>query len=666
MSDKKVEENKSSKAEIAKTIKKGTKKEPKEEVSENNNLIETSEETLEISEEITSQKETQEKTNANNEGDLVDLEVTENEEEHEEETDEEDEEQETIDYHSMSKKELISEFQKLLKDKPIQSIKNAVEEIKTEFNAKFNEDLEEKKEEFLAEGGNIIDFQYTTPLKKEFNSLYFDYKEKRNNYYKNLKRDLQENLTKRLELIEELKGLLNIEENINTTYKHFKEIQEKWHVAGAIPRDKYNTVWNTYHHHVENFYDFLHLNREFRDLDFKHNLEQKLKIIGRAEELAQEEDLSKAFRELQMLHKMWKEDIGPVAKEYRDEVWDKFSAATKIIHDKRQSQLQELEAEFEKNYELKKTLIEKIEAITQNTKPVHNAWQNAIKSVQEFRDAYFEAGKVPKDKNKESWSNFKNATRAFNHAKNEFYKNQKKEQYENLTKKLELIKIAEENKEGDDFEVITPLMKKIQMDWKTIGHVPRKESDKIWKQFKNACNHYFNRLHANKNKANEEELANLTKKEALLKQVESFALTGKNDDDLTTLRAKITEWKNIGRVPFNKKNIDQKFNKVLDGLFAKLKLNKQEVEMIRFENKLNAMASQDDDRKLQNEEFFISKKIGEIKSEILQLENNLGFFQHVDENNPLVKEVYKNIKKQKEGLATWKEKLKALRNFKNE
>ncbi|MAN58890.1 MAG: chromosome segregation protein, partial [Flavobacteriaceae bacterium] len=221
---------------------------------------------------------------------------------------EDEEEEESKDYSALSEKELIAEFRELLGTKPVQNIKNEVEEIRAEFNSKFNEEVEQKKEDFLADGGNLLDFYYTTPLKKEFDSLFFEYKEKRNNHYKNLKRDLQANLSKRLELIEELKSLLNAEENINTTYKHFKDIQDRWHTAGPIPRDKYNFVWNNYHHHVENFYDFLHLNREFRDLDFKHNLDQKLKLIGRAEELAKLEDVSRAFRELQMLHKMWKEE----------------------------------------------------------------------------------------------------------------------------------------------------------------------------------------------------------------------------------------------------------------------------------------------------------------------------------------------------------------------
>lgn len=579
---------------------------------------------------------------------------------------EETEAEEEKDYHALSKEQLITEFQKLLKDNSIQKIKNDVEEIKTEFNAKFEDELESSKGEFLAEGGNIIDFYYTTPLKKRFNSLYFDYKEKRNDYYKNLKRDLQANFKKREELIDELKGLLNAEENINTTYKHFKDIQERWHTAGAIPRDKYNTIWNTYRHHVENFYDFLHLNREFRDLDFKHNLDQKLKLIGRAEELAQQGDVGKAFRELQMLHKMWKEDIGPVAKEFREEVWEKFSAATKIIHDKRQEFLKDEEKYYEGNLDLKNTIIDKIKEIPSNTGNNHKAWQNAIKEVQKLRDQYFEAGKVPRTKTKEIWKSFKESTHDFNKAKNRFYKDQKKEQFVNLEKKRELIEFAEENKDNEDFEVVTPLMKKIQSDWKAIGHVPRKESDKVWKQFKNACNHYFDRVHVERNEANKEEMVHFEKKKDFMDSLSNLKFSGKHTEDLKVIKDKISEWKDIGRVPFNKRNIERKFNKVLDELFGKLKLDKHEVEMIRFENKLNSLVSQEDERKLQNEEFFISKRITDAHDEIRQLENNLGFFRHTEEDNPLVKEVQKNIAEQKEQLDVWKSKLVKIRSLRKQ
>ena len=609
-------------------------------------------------------EETPVSTRNGNEDEVEDEEEVISSEDEEETEDEEEKAQK--DYSSLSKKELISEFEKLLQGRKIQDIKAEAEEIRAEFNNKFNEELEHKKEEFLAEGGNIIDFHYSTPLKKEFNSIYFDYKEKRNSHYKNLKKDLEGNLNNRWELIEELKGLLSAEENINTTYKHFKEIQEKWHTAGAIPRDKYNTVWNTYHHHVENFYDFLHLNREFRDLDFKHNLDSKLKLISRAEELAQEEDVDKAFRELQMLHKMWKEDIGPVAKEYRDEVWDKFSEATKVIHDKRQEQLEELEKEFESNYHKKKEIIESIARVTAETNPSHKGWQNAIKKVQELRDAFFSTGRVPRHNNKEIWKTFKEATGDFNHQKNSYYKNQKKEQYENLEKKRELIRIAEENKDGEDFDVITPLMKKVQDDWKSIGHVPRKDSDKIWKQFKKACNHYFDRVHAQKNEANKEETVNYDAKEEMLKDLSELELTGDHKTDITTIKSKISAWKEIGRVPYNKRNIEQKFNKVLDGLFSKLDMGKKEKELIKFDNKLNTLVNREDDRKLQNEHFFISKKIDETRDEIRQLENNLGFFHHVDENNPLVKEVHNNIARHKEQLEVWKAKLTKIKEIREE
>ncbi len=573
------------------------------------------------------------------------------------EDDEHEEDTEDKDYASLSEKQLIAELQNLLNSKKIQEIKNEVEEIKTEFNAKFNEELEAKKEEFLAEGGNIIDFQYSTPLKKEFNSIYFEYKEKRNNHYKSLKKDLQANLSKREALTEELKGLWNTEENINSTYNHFKEIQEQWRTAGPIPRDVYNTVWNNYHHHVENFYDFLHLNREFRDLDFKHNLEQKLKLIGRAEELAQENDVNKAFRELQMLHKMWKEETGPVAKEHRDEVWDKFSDATKLIHDKRQEILDKEEKKYEDNLAKKQELISKISEISTSTKDSHNAWQQSMKSVQALRDEYFKTGRVPRANNKSVWKEFKDATGDFNRAKNNFYKEQKKEQYANLEKKQELIKIAEENKDNEDTEVATRLYKSIQADWKKIGHVPRKDSDKLWKKFKSACNHYFERLNAQKNEANKEELEHFENKQKMLDELSGFEMSGNHQDDLAKIKTYIANWKEIGRVPYNKRQITQKFNKQLDELFQKLDLGKKETELLKFENKLDTMVNQEDERKLRNEHFFISKKIDETKNEIRQLENNISFFHHVDENNPLVKEVYKNIAKHKEQLEVWQAKL---------
>jgi len=569
-------------------------------------------------------------------------------------------------YDSMSEEDLLQEFKTLLRGEKVQDIKEHVEEIKISINTLFDAEENAAKETFLSEGGNIIDFRHFSTVKKSFNELYYEYRNKRSRYYQSIRRDQQENLKEREAIIEELKELrdqLGGEDSFNTTYNKFKSIQERWHNAGNIPRDRYNLIWNTYYHHVDNFYEYLHLNREFRDKHFKQNLNKKLQLIARAEELAQEKDVNRAFKELQLLHRMWKDEIGPVAREYSDEIWETFSQITKKIHDSRQEFFKEKEKGFEKNYELKAEVVEKIKLINEEAITSHNGWQQKIKQLEALREEFFKIGRVPNAVNEEIWSAFKATVRQFNHNKNEFYKSQKKEQYENLNKKLELVKIAEENKESDDFEVVTPLMKKIQDDWKKIGHVPRKDSDKIWKQFKGACNFYFDRLNDSKNKASKEEEVSYAKKEALLQTVSALQL-GKEEpsEGLKTIKTHIAQWKELGRVPRTKREIEQRFNKVLDGLFKQLDLSRKEAEMIKYENKIAAI-SERDDQALGRERFFITKKIDEIKSEINQLENNLGFFQYVSDDNPMVKEVHKNINKQKESLELWKAKLRKLKSL---
>ncbi|WP_430413042.1 DUF349 domain-containing protein [Kordia sp.] len=564
-----------------------------------------------------------------------------------------------LDYHTMTMEALVTELEKLVQNEKVQAIKDHVDGIKTEFNLKFSEVLEQRKEEFIAEGGNSIDFNFSLPIKGKFNVAYNAYRTKRSDYYKSLERDLNANLEKRLSLIEELKGLLNVEENINTTYKHFKQIQEEWRSAGSIPKTQYNNVWRTYHHHVERFYDFLHLNRDLRDLDFKHNYAEKQKIVARAEELAQEDDVIHAFRELQNLHRIWKEDIGPVAKELREDIWNQFSAATKLIHDRRQEYFKNIDKVYEQNLVVKEEIIEKIKEISAGTYNVHNQWQNKIKEIEKLREAFFNAGKVPLKVNEATWAKFKQAVREFNANKNTFYKSLKKEQQDNLAKKLALIELAESLKDSDDWANTTPKMKKVQADWKKIGHVPKKISDKIWKQFKNACNSYFDKLHAQKNKANEGELEALEKKEAFLEATEAFELSGDTKQDIETIKEKIAEWKTIGRVPYNKKNIDNKFNKVIDGLFKKLNIDKQESELIKYSNRLDNL----DADKINSERIFIRRKVDDIKAEIRQLENNLQFFSNSSSNSPMLKKVHQDIEKHKRALDTWKAKLQQLRSL---
>ncbi|MCK8481482.1 DUF349 domain-containing protein [Psychroserpens algicola] len=570
---------------------------------------------------------------------------------------------ESKDYHAMSMEQLTIEFEQLIANHKIQNIKSQVDDIKSEFNSKFDALLDEKKEEFLSEGGNEIDFYYASPVKKRFNTAFKTYRNTLNAYYKERENNLKANLEKRLQIIEEIKGLVNAEENINTTYKHFKDLQEQWRNAGPIPRDRYNNAWNSYHHHVEIFYDVLHLNRDLRDMDFKHNLEQKTKIIERAEELAKDDNINRSFRELQVLHKLWKEDLGPVAREHRDEIWERFSNATKTIHDKRQDYYADLDKARETNLAKKEEIIASIEEVAADTSSSHQAWQKKIKRIEALREAFFNAGKVPQKVNEQTWSKFKGAVRTFNRNKNAFYKNLKKDQYDNLEKKKALIQIALDNKDNEDLAATTPLMKKIQSDWKKIGHVPRRDSDKIWKEFKNACNAYFDRLNAERNEANKELMAAYEQKSAMLEEVKALELSGKPEKDIATIKEKIAAWKTIGHVPQNKRYIDGKFNKALDALFGKLDMDKAKLEMIKFENKLESLSQPNDTRLLDNEQNFIRKKITEIKAEINQLENNMQFFSNVDENNPLVKDVVKNIDKHKQGLTVWEEKLRKIKSM---
>lgn len=565
------------------------------------------------------------------------------------------------DYHAMSMEDLVNEFESLVNNRKIQVIRDHVDIIRSEFNAKFSEILEEKKEEFLADGGNSIDFRFSNPVKSKFNEVYKAYRTKQKAYYKNLESSLQANLSKRLEIIEEIKGLINVEENINTTYKHFKELQESWRNAGPIPRDKYNNVWNNYHHHVEIFYDFLHLNRDLRDLDFKHNLEQKLKIIERAEELAKDDNSNRAFREIQALHKIWKEELGPVEREKREEIWERFSAATKAIHEKRQEYFKELDKAFEKNLEVKHEIIAKIYEVTADDSNNHSAWQKKIKIVEDLRTQFFNAGKVPIKVNEETWAKFKESVRAFNRKKNSFYKGLKKDQYQNLQKKLELIKIAEANKDSTDFAVTTPLMKKIQSDWKAIGHVPRRESDKIWKQFKAACNAYFDKMHESKNAASEEETKAFELKTALLESMKKIKFSDDKKSNLKLIKEQVEAWKAIGHVPYNKRSINKKFNKAIDDLYNQLDISKKETELLKYNGKLATLSN--DQRSLDNEHNFIRKKIDEVKAEINQLENNLQFFSNVEDDNPLVKEVHQNIERHKNELTLWEEKLRKVKQY---
>ena len=572
-----------------------------------------------------------------------------------------------LDYDTLSLEELVDELEKLVANEKVMSVKDHVEELKKSFLAKYHHLIEEKKEEFLAENTDPNeDFQYHSPTKLKFDKYYSLFRDTKNTHFKSLQTNLKTNLENRLAIVEELKELINPQENIKDTLKQFNELRERWKNAGSIPKDKYNHVWNNYHFHVENFYDYLHLDREARDLDFKHNLEQKQKIVARVEELVLEVDVNKAFRELQDLHKIWKEDIGPVSREFRDDIWNKFSDLTKQMHDKREVLFENMRGTELENLEKKKEIIAKIEVLATEKVNAHSQWLGQIEKVEALRTAFFSAGKVPSEINEETWASFKTAVRNFNSFKNSFYKDIKKDQNHNLNQKTALVAKAKELQESTDFNLTTPIMKQIQEEWKQIGHVPRKYSDKIWLEFKEACNHYFDKLKEQKTEENSEEIESFDKKKAYLETLREFQLVGDHKTDLDAIKLHIETWKKFGKVPFPRRHIEGKFNKVLDVLFEKLSLSKKDSDMMRFSNRIDHLSDNNDTRKLENEKIFLMRKIEEIKNEIFQLENNIQFFantRNAKKENSIVLEVRKNIEKHKEEMEILKDKLKQVRSI---
>jgi hypothetical protein len=566
------------------------------------------------------------------------------------------------DYEAMPMEKLVACLEELVQVEKVMSVREHVEEIKKAFLSKYYHLMDEKREEFLVENPDTTEeFHYHFPLKSKFDTLYTSHREKKNAHFKSLQNDLQKNLENRLAIVEELKNLLQSPETISASLKQLNDIRERWKVAGPIPKDKYNHVWNNYHFHIENFYDFLHLDREARDIEFKNNLDLKLKIIARVEELTQENDLNKAFRELQDLHRIWKEDIGPVSRENREIIWKRFSELTKQMHDKRETYFESFRAIEADNLVKKNQIIEQLDALSKEKVESHQAWLNQIVKVEALRESFFATGKVPSDVNEATWANFKSTVKNFNVLKNSFYKDIKKDQNDNLSKKQALVAKANELKVSEDFTATTPLMKQIQEEWKQVGHVPRKYSDELWNEFKAACNEYFDRLKNSKKEENSEEVAAFEKKKEYMEIIRAFELVGDHKTDLDAIKAHIETWKSFGKVPFNRRHIEGKFNKILDALFEKLSMSKKDTEKMRFANKLDSLG--DDSRKLDNEAIFIKRRIDEVRNEIFQLENNIQFFQNTKnakKENSIVTEVRKTIARHKEELETWKDKLKQL------
>ena len=573
--------------------------------------------------------------------------------------------EEKIDYNSYSIIELVSELEKLTKqDNWFNQAKN-IQEITHQFETKFKNEIQIKKEEFIKEGGNEIDFYFRPSHKNEFDQIIKDHKKKKRSFFQEREQTQRLNLERKQEIIENLKNLINVDENINTIYKKFRNYQESWHRTGPVPRNQSNNIWQTYKHHTEIFYDFLHLNRELRDLDFKHNYEEKIKIIDEAEKLSEIPDILKASRDLNILHRLWKNDLGPVAKEHREELWTRFQEASHIIHNRRQEFEKEYDIVLEDNLNKKNELIIKMEEIKNNLPKNHNEWRKSIDHLNKIREEFQSIGQVNKKNSKTIWTRFREISREINREKNQFFKSQKTEQRKNIELKKELIKEVKNILEKDDWKEFSNQMKNIQKEWRNIGFIPRKYSDLLWEEFRSNCNLYFERIKTGYEKISEKELEIKKEKEVFIQRIKDFKIPNEFKDFKLFCTHKWEKFLNIGllKSDINKKflyNYNKEFIEVIDRSSMDIKVKKEAKNHIRF------FFMKDDENELSREIKSIKKKMDEIKSEVLQLENNMDYFSNSSNENPLLTEVSSKLNKLKSSEQQLKDELVPLRKMKRE
>ena len=597
-----------------------------------------------------------------------DVEISETQEAKEEAPEKSDSEEtekiEVKDYSNADAEELIAAYKELSTASNWLKNHSEIQKLNQLFEDKFRADLEAVKEKFIQEGGNEIDFFYKPEYKTTFDQLGFEYRNKRRSHYKEQEASQKVNAERKKAIIEEIKGLIGADENINTIYTKFRTLQESWYSTGPVPRAENQNLWETFKHHVERFYDFLHLNRELRDLDYKHNYEEKLKIIEKAESLKEMPDIMRATRDLNTLHKLWKNDLGPVAREHREALWKRFQEATKVIQQRRQDYQKDIAGAMKVNLEKKKELLREMHQLSEQELANHNAWQKTLKRFNELRATFKTIGYVPSKESKQTWQEFREIGRSFMRKKNVFYKNQKKEYNTNVAGKKELIDQSKAILEDAQWGSKVQEMKDLQKEWKSIGFVPRKLDNKLWEEFSEIHKTFFDRIKSGYQHLTEEQGTLQKEKIAQIEAVNAKQFSGQDEkvsEELTALWDNWVQQESIGgqiEVELNKKFIAK-----LKQVVKELDLDKKILKEIQF--KIEALVLQHDPDKLQKQLNDITSTINKLKGERAQLENNLEYFSDSSAENPLYKNVEKQIKECQTKIDKAQEEYIRLKQIKN-
>jgi hypothetical protein len=567
-----------------------------------------------------------------------------------------------VDYSTFSKEELINTLTILVEERPIQEIRNDVENIKTNFYKKHKVELEKQKKKFLEESGEPGDFKpEEDALENQLKQLLKKYKDAKAAYNRELEEQKHINLEEKYKIIEEIKDLINRKESINKTFQEFRELQARWRTVGVVPQQNLKDLWETYHHHVEKFYDYIKINKELRDLDLKKNMEAKITLCEKAEELLLEPSIVHAFKILQKYHEQWRE-IGPVPHEAKTELWDRFRETTSKINKKHQDYYENLKSAQKRNLEAKTHLCEKVEEINNTNLTTHREWNNKSNEVVELQKVWRTIGYAPKKSNNKIYQRFRNACDEFFNRKREFYTENKEMQNNNLQLKTELCMQAEGLQDSTEWKKTTEEFISLQKKWKEIGPVPSKQSDKIWKRFRTACDNFFKKKSEYYSQIDKEYEDNLKHKKDLITEIEKF----KPGEDTANVFEKLKEfqrkWTEIGFVPFDEKDkILQNYRVAINKQFDKLDIDENQRNLLKYKNKLeNLRDNPKASVKLKHDREKFINKIKQLESDIVLWENNIGFFAKSKSADSLIKEVKEKIENAKNAITLLKEKMKLI------
>ncbi len=561
---------------------------------------------------------------------------------------------------TLSKEELIALFQEKLSSASIPSLRKDVELIKIAFYKVHRTDVEAEKRAFIELGGEEEAFvPKVDNLEASLKELFVKYRQERDTFTKDIEAAKENNLKLKLQIIEELKALIDDSDSLNQSFTAFRELQTRWKEVGAVPKSNVKDLWETYHLHVENFYSCIKINKELRDLDLKKNYEAKLIICEEAEELLIDESIVSSFAKLQKLHDRWRE-VGPVVMELKNQLWERFKDVSTKINKKHQDHFDAIKEEQLANLAIKSELCDKCDAMIAGDLTSKKEWDEASKELVEIQKIWKTIGFAPKKDNNKVYARFREACDKFFDKKREFFLSAKTEMEENLQSKISLCVEAEAVSQSDDWKRASNDLISLQKRWKEIGAIPRKESNALWARFRAACDAFFEKKSAHFADTQDKFAANLTLKMALLEKIKAYE-AGSIDEGFNTLKELQREWMEIGFVPIkDKESIQNEYKAVIDKKFDALRGSEKQRKITNFEERVSTIKSSGNARKMEGEREKLQNKIKSIESDITIWENNIGFFSMSKNADSLVIDVNNKISKAKREISLLKEQITIL------